>query len=81
MVVSDNCDEETIAMRKGYAGKVKYKGEDYYIFNIPCVYLCEVTGRCSIYKDRPELCKRFPGKGFSDFWKLVNPKCGLLEDD
>jgi len=80
LVVSDSCDEETISMKKGYKGKLKYKGDTYYVLDVPCVYLSEITLTCSIYKDRPEMCRKFPGP-YSDFWKNINPKCSMLEGE
>lgn len=78
LVISDKCDEETLSMKKGYIGSLPYQGEKYYIFDLPCVYLIE--NKCSIYEDRPEMCKKFPGRNFSKFWGCINPKCGALEN-
>jgi len=72
-------DEETIAMKKGYAGKVKFRGESYHVFDIPCLYLGD-DNKCKIYADRPEMCKIFPGHGYQNFWRMINPDCGMLDD-
>ena len=72
-------DEEIIKMREGFVGKVKFKGDTYFVLNAKCTYLNSSTNKCGIYRDRPDECKKFPGLTFSEFWKLINPKCGELK--
>jgi len=76
-VTSEAYDEETLKLKRGYIGEVKYKGDTYHIFDLPCVYL-NSDNKCTIYDNRPEACLKFPGPAFSGFWKLVNPKCGMI---
>jgi uncharacterized protein len=78
LIVSDNVDE-IIQLRQGFKGKLKFKGETYYILDVPCIYLTR-DNKCSIYDKRPELCSKFPGPAFSEFWKIINPKCGMLNE-
>ena len=74
-VTSEAYDLETLRLKTGYLGQVKYKEEIYHIFDLPCIYLGR-DNKCKIYDERPEACKKFPGPAFSDFWKIVHPNCG-----
>ena len=77
-VTSEAYDEEALRLKRGYKGKVKYKGDTYHIFDLPCIYI-DKNNKCMIYDERPKGCRNFPGPAFSEFWKLINPKCGMIE--
>jgi Fe-S-cluster containining protein len=39
----------------------------------PCPHLIKKSGRCRIYKDRPEVCKRYPEEEWSEYMEDYCP--------
>ena len=71
-------DREIVQMKQGYLGEIKYKGEVYHILYKPCIYL-KNDNTCDIQDTKPEACRKFPGEAYSEFWKLIIPRCGELK--
>jgi len=79
MIIPDyGYNPETIKLRDNYIKTVEYDDKTYYIMRSKCKYL--IGTKCKRYDRRPQECKTFP-KGCEGLWAVINPACGMIQDD